>query len=230
MRLRDLAAKGLENPEQVPPFVLGRLLPGSRWAPNHRRENGFVTFESGGFAGGSPGRPELSARIYHETTAMDAALGDRSFDSALEVGCGYGRLSGWIAERADSHVALDPNADAVGQGHTLYPDLDFAVGLADDLPFPDDSFDLVTSWIVLSHVQPAHVEAAASELVRVLADGGVLLTCEHTTGQPGTAVWPRSLDEYAELFAPLSLTHTGERGTEPTFEYADRTTSMLFEA
>lgn len=230
MRFRDLAAKGLRNPQQVPPFVLGRLLPQSRWAPNFRRKNGFVTFESGGFAGGSPGRPELSARIYHETDAIDAALGDREFDRALEVGCGYGRLSGWFADRADDHVAVEPNRDAVGQAADLYPDLEFAAGVADALPFPADSFDLVTSWIVLSHVQPGHVEAAASELVRVLRDDGVLLACEHTAGQPGTAVWPRSLDEYRGLFAPLSLTHTGPRGTEPTFEYADRTTSMLFEA
>jgi ubiquinone/menaquinone biosynthesis C-methylase UbiE len=154
----------------------------------------------------------------------------REGDAALEVGCGYGRLSGWFADRADDHVAVEPNRDAVGQAADLYPDIEFAAGVADALPFPDDSFDLVTSWIVLSHVQPGHVEAAASELVRVLRDDGVLLACEHTAGQPGTAVWPRSPDEYRELFAPLALTHTGPRGTEPTFEYADRTTSMLFEA
>ncbi len=226
----DLLRKGLRNPEQVPPFVLGRLFPGSRWSPDYRHEDGFVTFEDGGFAGGSPTRPELSARIYYEIEAIDAALDDRSFDRSLEIGCGYGRLSGWFADRADEAVAIEPNAVAVGRADALYADVEFATGLADDLPFPDDSFDLVASWIVLSHVRPDDVAAAADELVRVLAPDGVLLACEHTGGQPGTAVWPRPLAEYEALLDPLELAYTGDRGTEPTFDYADRTTSMVFEA
>lgn len=230
MSIRDLVRKGVRNPEQVPPFVLGRLFPDSRWSPDHRHEDGFVTFEDGGFAGGSPTRAELSARIHEEAAAIDAALGDAAFDRSLEIGCGYGRVSEWFADRADRAYAVEPNTDALAQARDLHPDIRLAASVAEQLPFPDDSFDLVASWIVLSHVRPGNVEAAADELLRVLAPDGVLLACEHTTGQPGTATWPRSLDEYAAMFDPLELVHTGGRGTEPTFDYADRTTTMVFEA
>ena len=100
---------------RIPPYLLGRLFPNSRWGPEWRRENGFVTFEDGGFAGGSPTRPELSARIYYEVSQIRESLGERQFDRSLEVGCGYGRLSGWIAEYAEDAVAIEPNTDALEQ-------------------------------------------------------------------------------------------------------------------
>ncbi len=52
------------------------------------------------------------------------------------------------------------------------PNID-VVGRAEEIPFPDDSFDTVVSTQVFEHVE--NPELAAAEVIRVLAKGGRLL-------------------------------------------------------
>lgn len=229
MKATTILRKGLADPAGVPAYLLGRLLPHSRWGPEWRREDGYVTFEDGGFAGGSPSRPELSARIFYEVESLRDAVGDREFERSLEVGCGYGRLSGWIADYAAESVAVEPNRDAVEQAGRFYPTLSVAEAVASALPFGDDRFDLAVTWLVLAHVPPDAIEAVAGELTRVLSSGGALVVCEQTTGEEGTASWPRSRERYEELFAPLELVRVGDRGVEPGFEYGRRMEVLAFE-
>lgn len=229
MRTIDLVRKGLRNPTRIPPFLLGRAFPDSRWGPEWRREDGFVTFEDGGFAGGSPSRPELSARIYYEVCELRKALGDRAFDRSLEVGCGYGRLSGWIADYAGEAVAIEPNADALAQAEVLYPEIEFHEALAGELPFADDEFDLVVSWSVLTHVPPDRIESAVADLVRVATDDATICICEQTRGEQSPASWPRSQSTYERLFDPFEIVRTGKRGSEPTHDYSDRLDRMVLE-
>lgn len=229
MNAFTLVRNGLKNPIKVPPYLLGRLLPNSRWGPEWKREDGFITFTDGGFAGGSPTRPELSARIYYEVAELDRLLAGREFGRSLEIGCGYGRMSGWIANHADHPVAIEPNAEALAQAETLYPEIDFYEAVANDLPFPDDSFDLVVSWAVLTHVPPGTFEECVAEIDRVLTDDGTILLCEQTAGHDGVANWPRDRSEYESRFDSLALVDTGERGAEPTFSHGELMETMLFE-
>lgn len=210
-----LLKKALREPHKVPPFVLETLFPDSRWGPNWRRENGYITFEDGGFAGGDPSRPEFSARIYYEVDRLRAVLGDASYDRSLEVGCGYGRVSGWIADFAAESVAVDPNEDALERAEPLYPNIEFRRALADDLDFPDDHFDLVVAWTVFTHIPPDTLEASARELKRVTSPGGTIVLTEHTDGERGRIAWPRSKERYESLFEPYEVTAAREdpRGT-----------------
>lgn len=227
MRAINLVKKGLQDPTRIPPYLLGRLFPDSRWGPEWRREDGFVTFEDGGFAGGSPTRPELSARIFYEVSQIRDSIGDREYDRSLEIGCGYGRLSGWIADFADDAVAIEPNADALAQAEILYPDIEFHEALAADLPFPDDSFDLLVSWSVLTHVDPDRIERTAAELKRVATDDATFLLCEQTSGDRSPANRPRPPSQYEALFEPYRVVRTGERGSEPTYTYGEQLNSMV---
>lgn len=224
----DLAKKGLRNPGQIPPFLLGRLFPNSKWAPNWRQEDGYVVFGDGGFAGGDPSRPELSTRIYNEVQQLHELLSGEQYDRSLEIGCGYGRLTPWIATHAETSVGIDPNKEAIEQARTMYPDLEFTATGADDLPFPDDEFDLVVSWAVLQHVPPDSIEQVAAELDRVSTDDGTIVLCEKTSGDPGSMTWVRSPPEYEALFAPRELGALAARPAEPTFDYADYSETMVF--
>lgn len=221
--------KGLKHPTQVPPHVVGRLLPNSRWGPSWYRENGFITFDDGEFAGGAPSRAELSARIFYEAGQLESVLAGRGYERSLEIGCGYGRLSGWISRFAERAVAIEPNAEVVDQAEVLYPDVEFHETTADDLPFEDDRFDLGVSWSVLSHVPPDSIEDAAAETVRVLRPDATLVLCEKTRGEEAAASWPRPASAYERLFDPFEVTSVSKRRTEPTFSYGDRYDLLVLE-
>jgi len=53
---------------------------------------------------------------------------------------------------------------------------EYGMGAAERLPFADATFDLVTCQTVLMHI--ADVAVALTEMVRVLAPGGLLLAAE----------------------------------------------------
>lgn len=224
----DVVRTAVRNPAQIPMYVAGVLFPSSKWGPNWREADGFITFESGGFAGGSPTRPELSARIYREARQLEEFLGDRTYDRALEVGCGYGRLSGWISEYADETVGVDPNAGALAQARTLYPHVEYVETLGQDLPFADDAFDLAISWGVLQHVPPDAIDDVAAEVRRVLAGDGTFVCCELTSGESGRASWVRDRSRYESLFEPFSLVEAEGRPAERTFDYAEYADTMVF--
>lgn len=224
----DLVGKGLRNPRHVPPFVLGTVFPDSAWGPNWRESNGVITFEDGGFAGGDPSRPELSARIYREARQLDDLVGDRQYSRSLEIGCGYGRLAGWIAAYAGDSVGIDPDGAALRTARTHYPDVGFVESVAQNLPFEDDSFDLLVSWGVLQHVPPADIDRVTREIRRVSTADATVVLCEMTSGEPGRASWPRSRTVYERLLAPLEFVDRTDRPAERTFTYARHADTMVF--
>ncbi len=91
----------------------------------------------------------------------------------LEVGSGSG-WGAWLLARAGYHVTameVDARAFEVRGGRRLR----LAVGSATRLPFATESFDVVTSYQVLEHVeQPAR---ALREMMRVCRPGGVVVVC-----------------------------------------------------
>jgi ubiquinone/menaquinone biosynthesis C-methylase UbiE len=70
----------------------------------------------------------------------------------LEVGCGDGRLTWALAERAADVVAMDPDRRAIAAARRALPRrlrkrVRFDVGQAESLPYPDGAFDAVVfSW------------------------------------------------------------------------------------
>jgi ubiquinone/menaquinone biosynthesis C-methylase UbiE len=95
----------------------------------------------------------------------------------LEAGCGH-RLLGWGLEKIEQELMARPKS-VVGVDLDLsalrrHENLHFAVcGNLDSLPFPDGSFDLVTSNMVVEHLSDP--SATLGEFCRVLAPGGVLV-------------------------------------------------------
>jgi SAM-dependent methyltransferase len=90
----------------------------------------------------------------------------------LDVGCAMGfyverfAALGWDAAGIDiSEYAIREGERRGVQGLT--------VGSAEELPYPDGTFDYVTVIDVIEHVEPAGVTAMVKEVHRVLTAGGV---------------------------------------------------------
>jgi len=80
----------------------------------------------------------------------------------LEIGSGMGALQ----DIADDYTGLD-YADTVKQ----YYHKPFFVGSAENMPFQNESFDVVFSYAVWEHIP--NPEKAFAEVIRILAKGGI---------------------------------------------------------
>jgi 2-polyprenyl-3-methyl-5-hydroxy-6-metoxy-1,4-benzoquinol methylase len=95
---------------------------------------------------------------------------------ALEVGCGNGSMSAWLAERVGPRgraVAVDLDLSLVD---VRAPRLELRQGDIVAGPVDPGGFDLVTARAVLHHV--SDVEAAIRNLTASLAPGGSILLIE----------------------------------------------------
>jgi ubiquinone/menaquinone biosynthesis C-methylase UbiE len=113
--------------------------------------------------------------------AMLAAIGSRRFDSLLDLGTGTGRMLELFAPLFARAVGIDASADMLAVARANLDRAGIAnaqVRLGDvyHLPFPRDSFDVVTVHQVLHYLDEP--ERAIAEAARVLRPGGRLLVVD----------------------------------------------------
>ena len=92
----------------------------------------------------------------------------------LEVGCGIGVDSIQLAQRGFAVTAVDLTENALAVARQFAArrgvSIDFRLGNAEGLDFPDQSFDVVYSFGVLHHTPD--IERSVAEVHRVLRPGG----------------------------------------------------------
>ncbi|MDQ3052421.1 MAG: class I SAM-dependent methyltransferase, partial [Actinomycetota bacterium] len=91
--------------------------------------------------------------------------------------CGPGALTAQLVERlgADAVAAIDPSAPFVAAIRARIPDVDVREGVAEQLPFSDDSFDLTLAQLVV-HFMTDPV-SGLQEMARVTRTGGLVAAC-----------------------------------------------------
>lgn len=95
--------------------------------------------------------------------------------SALEVGCGEGRVSRDLGSRGYEIIGLDVSPTLVDAAREADAAGTYVVGDAAALPFADGAFDLVVSYNVLIDVED--MPRAIAEAGRVLRPGGWFCAC-----------------------------------------------------
>ncbi len=102
---------------------------------------------------------------------VDFALRFGGGRDVLEVGCGTGLILQRLAAECRSARGVDLSPGMLDKARER--GLDVQVGSATELPFEDDSFDMVCSFKVLAHVP--EIGKALQEMVRVTRPGGHVL-------------------------------------------------------
>ena len=160
--------------------------------------DGWIELSSGRIARFRTGseaniHPETVVSFGDEWTKFDRfsdaeiqRIGDQYFDvvtsamlpahaTALDLGCGGGRWSRYVASRCAFVEAVDPSK-AVLAAHSVTGDLAnvrVTQASVDTLPFPDDSFDFILCLGALHHIPDT--AAALETAVQKLRPGGWML-------------------------------------------------------
>jgi fatty-acid O-methyltransferase len=129
-------------------------------------------------------------QLYHRV----ATQVDLNGKQVLEVGCGHGGGASYVMRSLGptSYTGLDLNPAGIAfckERHKL-PGMDFVRGDAQNLPFPDQSFDAVIN-IESSHCYP-QFSVFLTEVARVLRPGGHFLYSD-SQHPMGIAAWEAAL-------------------------------------
>jgi SAM-dependent methyltransferase len=144
---------------------------------------------------------------------------------AVDVGCGPGALTAELVGRLGpgAVAGADPSEAFVAAARSRFPAVDIRRAPAEELPFPDDTFDYAFAQLVV-HFMSDPV-AGLREMARVTKPGGSVAACvwDHAGGRSPVAVFwqavlaldPAAHDEsglagaraghLAELFAAAGL-------------------------
>src|SRR5689334_8386669 len=92
----------------------------------------------------------------------------------LDVGCGPGALTAvLVAELGEAAVsAIDPSESFVAAVRDRWPGVDTRLGVAEALPWPDDSFDCAAAQLVVHFLTDP--VAGLAEMARVTRPGGTV--------------------------------------------------------
>lgn len=97
----------------------------------------------------------------------------------LDVGCGCGDWLRFFAEmRGNSQnlIGIDITSHRISRAGLVNPAIKFVAGDVTELPFPNNSFDIITQFFTFEHLlENSDLEKAAKEVSRVLKDQGIFI-------------------------------------------------------
>jgi SAM-dependent methyltransferase len=111
-----------------------------------------------------------------EEIAIRKLLKGKHFDTAVDVGGGYGRLCLLLEEYADKVTLAEPSQQQLDIAKSFlkdHPEIDRKLMQADELKLADGSIDLLTMIRVMHHLPDPSLEF--SEIARVLSDDGIAI-------------------------------------------------------
>lgn len=184
------------------------------------------------------------ARLYGKRSALNIAHREEEFDSVtdcqrqllfpllkselngtefavLDFGCGPGRFTLGLAELiGGTAIGVDITQELIDLAPRS-PSVSYRCIGNCDLPFPESTFDIVWSCLVLGGIPDGQVEKSVSEIQRVLRPGGLFFYAENTANETSTDYWffrsenayirlarfcnPRGLGSYEDMGQTISI-------------------------
>ena len=103
---------------------------------------------------------------------------------AVDVGCGPGRITGYLANLGVHVSGIDLSPGMIEVARAMHPDIRFEVGSMLELARADESLAGLVAWYSIIHVPPADLPTVFAQFARVLEPGGLLLLAFQVGDEP----------------------------------------------
>jgi len=111
-------------------------------------------------------------------------------ERVLDVGCGTGTLAIEVVRHVGSAgrvCGIDPSPEQIARARAKaarrHVPIAFQIGVIEHLAFPDETFDVVLSTLMMHHVPQSLKRQGLAEIARVLKPGGRLVLADFTRKQ-----------------------------------------------
>jgi len=159
-------------------------------------------------------------------------MGDLGDKKILDVGSGTGTMSIMIKQAHPSAQVIGLDGDpqileiARAKARNLAIEIRFDQGMSFDLPYANESFDVVLTTVMLHHLNRDDKQTTAREMYRVLRSGGQLFGADFVEprGSFGKAIRPltRRFERVAENldgFLPVMFGNAGFKDYRESTRY-----------
>src|SRR6266487_1035550 len=149
-------------------------------------------------------------------------------DAVLDVGCGTGTLAMEVKPRvgrAGRVAGIDPSPQQIARARAKaarrHVPIEFQIGVIEHLAFPDQTFDVVLSTLMMHHLPTSLKRQGLAEIARVLTVGGRLIIADFTRKQERVGQAARfhaggsSLHELAALVADAGFSRVEIEQMQP---------------
>lgn len=96
-----------------------------------------------------------------------------SESQVLDVCCGSGQSTKFLVQYSQNVTGLDISPVSLERAKRNVPQAKYVEALAEDMPFPDNYFDLVHTSVAMHEMTPSQLRQILQEVYRVLKPGGV---------------------------------------------------------
>lgn len=119
--------------------------------------------------------------------------------NALDVGCGAGKWSRFLADRGYRTVGIDIQSKMIEENKCRHPDIEFHSAAIQEYS-PGEKFDLVSSSTVIQHNPLAEQYFVVRKIRELLESGGHVIVLESARETPDPFTFPRDIEGWTKLF------------------------------
>lgn len=107
----------------------------------------------------------------------------------LDLCCGSGQATSVLVEYSQNVTGLDASPLSLKRAQNNVPQAQYVQGFAENMPFGDNSFDLVHTSAALHEMNPEQLQQILNQIYRVLKPGGIFTLVDfHSPTNP--IFWP----------------------------------------
>lgn len=136
-------------------------------------------------------KKNIFQKIWHglKIRSVKRIIKDYKFNNCLDIGCASGYMLSQIAQVYPhaKYYGVDVYDKAIIYAKKKYPNINFKISSADNLPFKDETFDVIIFYETIEHIE--NPIRSLKEVRRVLNKDGVLILAMDSGNRLFRLIW-----------------------------------------